>query len=209
MPINARTMTSPPLFAGTLHRPWPKHCEMVHPVSLAVLRLIASSSFVGRSTASARRWRQGALALPGRGVLARRTRRGRASLASTPRRKAPGFSHRRSRRCNQRARACSTAAPEQERKAPKAWRRARIQRLRISYSRLAPHGSRLAYRITLSARASTLGGIVRPISFAVFRLITNSSFVGRSTGSSPALAPLAILSMSRAASWATCESLAP
>ena len=32
--------------------------------------------------------------------------------------------------------------------------------------------------ITLSARASTLGGMVRPICLAVFRLITNSNFVG-------------------------------
>jgi hypothetical protein len=31
----------------------------------------------------------------------------------------------------------------------------------------------------LSARASTLGGIVRPICFAVFRLKTNSNFIAR------------------------------
>jgi len=37
------------------------------------------------------------------------------------------------------------------------------------------------YRITLSARASTLGGIVRPICLAAFRLISNSDFVGCST----------------------------
>ena len=36
--------------------------------------------------------------------------------------------------------------------------------------------------MTLSARASTFGGIVRPICFAVLRLITNSNFVGCSTG---------------------------
>ena len=34
------------------------------------------------------------------------------------------------------------------------------------------------HRITLSAHASTFGGIVRPIYFAVFRLITSSNFVG-------------------------------
>ena len=36
--------------------------------------------------------------------------------------------------------------------------------------------------MTLSALTSTLGGMVRPICFAVFRLITNSNFVGCSTG---------------------------
>ena len=46
------------------------------------------------------------------------------------------------------------------------------------------------HRITLSARASTLGGIVRPICFAVLRLITSSNLVGCSTGRSPGLAPL-------------------
>src|SRR5512134_1709645 len=63
------------------------------------------------------------------------------------------------------------------------------------------------HRITLSALASTLGGIVRPICLAVLRLITRSSFVGRSTGSSPAFAPLRILSTSRAAWRAISESL--
>ena len=37
------------------------------------------------------------------------------------------------------------------------------------------------HRITLSALANTFGGIVRPICLAVFRLITNSNFVGCST----------------------------
>src|SRR6185295_19262229 len=50
------------------------------------------------------------------------------------------------------------------------------------------------HRITLSARASTLGGIVRPICFAVFRLITSSNFVGCSTGRSAGFAPFRILS---------------
>jgi predicted RNase H-like HicB family nuclease len=36
----------------------------------------------------------------------------------------------------------------------------------------------LCHRITLSALASTFGGIVKPICFAVFRLITISNFVG-------------------------------
>src|SRR5262249_38323750 len=48
--------------------------------------------------------------------------------------------------------------------------------------------------ITLAACASTLGGIVRPISLAVFRLTTKLNFEGLSTGSSPGFAPLNILS---------------
>ena len=48
--------------------------------------------------------------------------------------------------------------------------------------------------INLVARASTSGGIVRPICFAVLRLITNSNFVGCSTGRSAGLAPFRILS---------------
>src|SRR5262245_13248927 len=53
------------------------------------------------------------------------------------------------------------------------------------------HSSHL---ISLVARARTSGGIVRPICFAVFRLITNSNFVGCSTGRSAGLAPFRILS---------------
>src|SRR5262249_22573358 len=52
----------------------------------------------------------------------------------------------------------------------------------------------LCYLITLSARASTLGGIVRPICLAAFRLMMNSNFVGCSTGRSPGLVPFKILS---------------
>ena len=48
--------------------------------------------------------------------------------------------------------------------------------------------------ITLSALASTFGGIVRPICLAVFRLMISSNFVGCSTGRSAGLAPLRILS---------------
>ena len=55
---------------------------------------------------------------------------------------------------------------------------------------------RLAFyhRITLSARASTFGGIVRPICFAALRLTINSNFIGCSTGRSAGLAPFKILS---------------
>src|SRR5207247_107552 len=61
--------------------------------------------------------------------------------------------------------------------------------------RLTPH----AYRITRSALASTFGGIVRPICFAAFRLITNSNFVGASIGKSAGLVPFRILSTKVAA----------
>src|SRR5215472_8669742 len=56
------------------------------------------------------------------------------------------------------------------------------------------------YLITLSALASTFGGIVRPICLAVLRLITNSNFVGCSTGKSAGLAPFRILSTYQATS---------
>ena len=59
---------------------------------------------------------------------------------------------------------------------------------KIAESMISPH------LISLFARASTSGGIVRPICFAVLRLITNSNFVGCSTGRSAGLAPLRILS---------------
>jgi hypothetical protein len=48
--------------------------------------------------------------------------------------------------------------------------------------------------ITLSARANTFGGIVTPICFAAFKLITNSNFVACCTGKSAGLAPFKILS---------------
>ena len=50
------------------------------------------------------------------------------------------------------------------------------------------------HRITLSALASTFGGIVRPICLAALRLMMNSNFVGCSTGKSSGFAPLRILS---------------
>ena len=51
-----------------------------------------------------------------------------------------------------------------------------------------------SHLISLFARASTSDGIVRPICFAVFRLMMNSNFVGCSTGRSAGLAPFRILS---------------
>ena len=47
-------------------------------------------------------------------------------------------------------------------------------RWRIQFN---PEHRRHGYLITLSARASTFGGIVRPICFAAFRLMMNSNFV--------------------------------
>ena len=53
--------------------------------------------------------------------------------------------------------------------------------------RLADH------RITRSALAKILGGMLNRICLAVFRLMTNSNLVGCSTGKSAGLAPLRIL----------------
>jgi hypothetical protein len=50
------------------------------------------------------------------------------------------------------------------------------------------------YLITLSALASTFGGIVRPICLAVLRLMISSNFFGCSTGRSAGLVPFKILS---------------
>src|SRR6266545_5991939 len=68
------------------------------------------------------------------------------------------------------------------------WYSIEHRKTKIFLSRLTPH------RITLSALASTLGGIVRPICLAALRLTTNSNFVGCSTGKSAGLAPFRILS---------------
>src|SRR5262249_10416240 len=51
-----------------------------------------------------------------------------------------------------------------------------------------------AYRMIVVARANRSGGIVRPMCFAVCRLITNSNFAGCWTGRSAGLAPFRILS---------------
>src|SRR6266446_4708693 len=52
----------------------------------------------------------------------------------------------------------------------------------------------VAHSITMSARASTVGGISRPRALAVLRLITSSYLVGSWTGRSAGFAPLRILS---------------
>src|SRR6202158_1182772 len=46
----------------------------------------------------------------------------------------------------------------------------------------AQYGSGRTHSITSSAAVSSDGGIVRPSVFAVFRLMTNSNFVGCTTG---------------------------
>src|SRR4029453_5037139 len=61
--------------------------------------------------------------------------------------------------------------------------------LSLETRQLAP-----SHLITLSARNSTDCGIVRLSAFAVLRLITNSNFVGCSTGRSAGLVPFKILS---------------
>ena len=48
------------------------------------------------------------------------------------------------------------------------------------------------YSITSSAVVSSDGGIIRPSVFAVFRLMTNSNFVGCTTGRSAGFSPLRI-----------------
>jgi hypothetical protein len=62
---------------------------------------------------------------------------------------------------------------------------------------------------TLSACISTADGIVTPSCLAMVRLITSSSFMGRSTGRSPAGTPLRILATCRASWRAISTSLAP
>ena len=62
---------------------------------------------------------------------------------------------------------------------------------------------------TLSACISTADGIVTPSCLAMVRLITSSSFMGRSTGRSPACTPLRILATGRASCRAISTSLAP
>ena len=69
-------------------------------------------------------------------------------------------------------------------------RRNRLPNLDFRFSDFRLFG----HRITLSALANTLGGIVNPICLAAFRLIMNSNFVGCSTGRSAGLAPFRILS---------------
>jgi hypothetical protein len=63
----------------------------------------------------------------------------------------------------------------------------------IPYVRYVPmNGSRPFHSITSSAVVSSAGGMVRPSVLAVFRLMTNSNFVGCTTGRSAGFSPLRI-----------------
>ena len=74
-----------------------------------------------------------------------------------------------------------------------AWNRSYLRmRGRLRAEGAAPAMTLPRYSITASARLSRGSETVRPSLWAVFRLITNSNFVGSSTGSSAGLAPLRI-----------------
>jgi hypothetical protein len=70
-------------------------------------------------------------------------------------------------------------------------------------SNLQPHS------ITSSARASSVGGTVRPRALAVLRLITSSNFSGAWTGSSLGFAPFKMLGLLRARALAKIGGLLP
>src|SRR5215831_20698725 len=65
------------------------------------------------------------------------------------------------------------------------------------------------HSITSSARASSVGGIVRPSARAVIRLITRSNLVGCSTGKLAGFAPRRILSTKSPARRNSSETFAP
>src|SRR5205814_2049243 len=72
----------------------------------------------------------------------------------------------------------------------------------------SPQGSQF-HSITSSARASNDCGTVRPSALAVLRLITNSNFVGCSTGISDGFAPFRIFATKMPACRAVTERFAP
>src|SRR5262249_21324535 len=65
----------------------------------------------------------------------------------------------------------------------------------VSLAPVCPH----VYWITLSACNRSAGGMAKPNALAVWRLMTNSNFVGRSTGRSAGFAPWKILATNIAA----------
>jgi hypothetical protein len=73
----------------------------------------------------------------------------------------------------------------------------------------AGHTSAHPYRITSSAWKRSVGGMVRPRAWAVFRLMTSSNFIGCSTGRSAGFAPFRILSMYTAARRISCGRFVP
>jgi len=72
------------------------------------------------------------------------------------------------------------------------------------YVCFVPEADITTYSITSSARARSDGGMVKPIAFAVVRLIAKSNLVGCSTGKSPGFAPRKILSTKSAARRNRC-----
>src|SRR5262249_14913125 len=64
-----------------------------------------------------------------------------------------------------------------------------MRRTIVSMSSSFATGLGRSYSITSSARASSAGGMVRPIALAVLRLITSSNLVGCSTERSPGFSP--------------------
>src|SRR5262249_54079006 len=66
-----------------------------------------------------------------------------------------------------------------------------------------------AYSITSSARASSVGGTLRPSAWAAVKLMTRSNLVGCSTGMSPGFAPRRILSTMPAARLHMCAQFGP
>jgi len=74
-------------------------------------------------------------------------------------------------------------------------------KLTSAFFRMSAKGQKwtLLYSITSSALSNSERGMVRPSALAVLRLMTNSNFVGCSTGRSAGLAPFSILSTYAAA----------
>ena len=68
----------------------------------------------------------------------------------------------------------------------------RVQCDAMGHSRHMQCSKGTRYSISSSARTRSVSGIVRPIAFAVLRLITSSNLVGRWIGSSPGFAPARI-----------------
>src|SRR5262249_23752854 len=98
-----------------------------------------------------------------------------------------------------RAELSSAAAPRRKRKAQRVERKGQGQGFFSScFSPLLTidtrHSQPSSHLNTWFALASTSGGIVNPICFAAFKLITNSNFVACCTGKSAGLSPFNILS---------------
>jgi hypothetical protein len=86
-------------------------------------------------------------------------------------------------------------ASKKKRRSMTGWWSRRAETSTPCGAALTARAAAVVYSMTWSARASSVGGIVRPRALAVFALMTSSNFVGCSIGSSAGLAPLKILSM--------------